>query len=133
MDILGRDPATRNFPVTPMNLPKNPYVRERIAARARQTGLILGRWLMLPALALALAYAPETFAQTPNGTIEGRVKNAVTVEYLEKARVSVKGSTRVTLTDATGSFLLTNVPAGSTTLRVFFTGLDEQEVTVNVT
>ena len=66
------------------------------------------------------------------GAVEGRVRNAVTGDSLNNARVAIKGSARQTFTDAAGAFRLDNLPAGPVTLRVFFTGLDEQEVTVNV-
>ena len=36
------------------------------------------------------------------GAIEGRVKNAITGEYLRNATVAVKGTTRVELTDVAG-------------------------------
>ena len=50
--------------------------------------------------------------------------NPRTGEYLEKARVSVEGTTLETLTDAGGRYRLTNVPAGPARVNVFFTGLD---------
>src|SRR4051812_27042518 len=74
-------------------------------------------------------------AQSPSsatGAIEGRVKNAVSGENLKNARVAIKGTNRMVFTDDSGSYRLNEVPAGPTTLRVFFTGLDEQEVAVSV-
>ena len=71
-------------------------------------------------------------AQTAQGTIEGRVRNAATGEYLNNARVAIAGTNVVTFTDASGSYTLPNVAPGAVTLRVFYTGLDEQEVAVNV-
>ena len=84
---------------------------------------IVAAWAFLP---------PAARAQTATGAVEGRVQNAVTGDSLNNARVSVKGSNLVALTDEAGVFHLTNVPPGPVTLRVFFTGLDEQEITVNV-
>lgn len=78
-----------------------------------------------------LGLIPAAHAQS-TGSIEGRVQHAVTGDSLNNARVAVKGSNTYTLTDEAGVFHLNNVPAGPVTLRVFFTGLDEQEVTVNV-
>ncbi|MDO8540935.1 MAG: TonB-dependent receptor [Opitutaceae bacterium] len=73
-----------------------------------------------------------THAQSNAGAIEGRVKNAVTGEYLNNVRVVVKDSTRSTFTDESGFYRLENVPPGVVTLRVFFTGLDEQEASISV-
>jgi len=66
------------------------------------------------------------------GTIEGRVQNEVTGRYLHNARVGVKGTNLVVLTDEYGQFRLPNVPAGSIALEVFYTGLDVQVLAVNV-
>src|SRR5205823_6474983 len=83
---------------------------------------------------LLLAIAPTVRAQTSaTGAIEGRVQNLVSGDNLNNARVSVKGTSLVAFTDEDGTFHLTGVPAGPATLRVFFTGLDEKEMPVNVT
>ncbi len=36
---------------------------------------------------------------TPDSTVEGRVQNAITGDYLQNARISIRGSDRVVLTD----------------------------------
>ena len=46
------------------------------------------------------------------GTIEGRVLDARRGEYLEKARITLEGTKLEVLTDSTGTYRLTNVPAG---------------------
>ena len=70
----------------------------------------------LAALVLTCAVIPiGTFAQPPGGatgTIEGRVFNAATGSSLANARVVIEGTTREVLTDETGSYRLTGVPAG---------------------
>ena len=66
------------------------------------------------------------------GTIEGRVQNEVTGRYLHNARVGVKGTNLVVLTDEYGQFRLPNVPAGSIALEVFYTGLDVKVLAVSV-
>src|SRR4051812_23717293 len=81
----------------------------------------------LLALSLAFGFAGFAAGQPPAGSVEGRIRNAVTGENLNHATVAVKGTTRVVLTDDTGSYRLDNLPAGPVTLRVFFTGLDPQE------
>lgn len=67
------------------------------------------------------------------GTISGRVQNVVTGKYLNKARVSVKGTDRIAYTDEFGTYRFVDVPAGATTLEVFYTDLDVQEIQVAVT
>lgn len=84
----------------------------------------------LLALLCALVFASPGFAQPATGAIEGRVQNRVTGDYLNNARVSVKGTNLVALTDESGTYRLTGVPAGPVTLRVLFSGLDEQEISV---
>ncbi len=70
-------------------------------------------------------------AQT-TGTIEGRVLNADNGKYLGNARVTVAGTHIETLTDATGQYTLSGVPAGSAQVKAFYTGLLSQDVTVAV-
>ena len=74
-------------------------------------------------------------AEPPAGAaaITGRVQNAATGQYLNNARVVVKGTDVVAFTDETGSYRLTNVPPGSVVLEVFYTGMAPQQITVNVT
>ncbi len=81
--------------------------------------------------ALLAALAASAFAAT-TGTIEGRVQNPRTGEYLERARVLVVGTGAETFTDTAGHYRLAGVPAGPATVRAFFTGLDVQVETVTV-
>lgn len=71
-------------------------------------------------------------AQPRTGTVAGRVLNPATGDYVLSARVSVKGTDLVVLTDATGSYELGHVPAGPVTLRVLHPGLAEEERMVEV-
>jgi len=97
-------------------------------------GQIIGRFFAAAAFAVFALFAtlPVSAQQPGTGAIEGRVQNVATGANLNNARVSIKGTNRLTFTDDAGRFRLDGVPAGPTTLRVFFTGLDEQEVTVDV-
>lgn len=81
---------------------------------------------------LLVAAVPGIHAQAPTGAIEGRVQNRVTGDYLNNARVSVKGTNLVALTDESGTYRLTGVATGPATLRVVFSGMDEQEEAVTV-
>ncbi len=90
---------------------------------------LLGAWL---AFALGSS-APAAGADGPVGTIEGRVLNARSGEYLEKARVTVEGTALEAFTDAGGQFRLAPVPAGPAVVKVFFTGLEPLSANVVVT
>jgi TonB-dependent receptor len=67
------------------------------------------------------------------GSIEGRVLNADTGNYVYQARVRVVGAGALsTFTDNTGQYWLTGVPAGPATLEVFLTGFPAQTLAVDV-
>ena len=96
--------------------------------------------------ALTLRFARRCFAATAllifatilgaqavsTGTIEGRVFDSRRGEYLEKARITVDGSQQETLTAATGQYRLTGIPAGTVTLKIFYTGLGSHAEIVTV-
>src|SRR5438552_760621 len=87
--------------------------------------VILAAWRVFPvAAAMAgVAVTPAVYAQqTGNGIIEGRVQNAISGNYLTNARVRVSGTNLETFTNAFGEYRLTGMPAGPTTLEVFYTG-----------
>ena len=72
-------------------------------------------------------------AQTPStGTIEGRVLNPVTGAVLERARITVEGTTLETFTDVDGYYRLPGVAAGTAQVRAFFTGFPSAVATVQV-
>ena len=76
----------------------------------------------------------QGFAQAANtGTIEGRVQNGVTGRYLNNARISIRDTNLRVFTDESGSFRITNVPAGSQTVEVLYTGLAPQQLAISVT
>jgi hypothetical protein len=86
------------------------------------------------AVALALCSALVSPAQSvATGIVEGRVLNLRNGEYVERARITVEGTSLETFTDSSGQYRLTNVPAGAARVRVFFTGLDVQTDSVVVT
>jgi TonB-dependent receptor len=84
-------------------------------------------------LLIVFAFVPTAWSQPATGTVEGRVSNADTGEFLELARVTVEGTSLETFTDTTGRYRLTNIPAGTATIRAFRTGLVEQVQSVQVT
>ena len=84
-------------------------------------------------LAVGVPFAPAVpAAEPPTGTIEGRVFNPGTGEYLENARVTVEGTTIEAFTDTAGFYRLANVSPGSSRVRAFFTGLAAQSIAVEV-
>jgi TonB-linked SusC/RagA family outer membrane protein len=83
-------------------------------------------------IAMLLAFAPSWVqAQTP-GSIGGRVVEQATNRPLAGAQVSLSGTSRESVTNAAGEFVLLNVPAGTYTLQVQMLGFApaQQQVTV---
>ena len=85
-------------------------------------------------LGFALASGPAMLAadSASTGVLTGRVQNATTGQSLNNARVTVKGTGLVAFTDETGTYRLTQVPAGSVVLEVFYTGMEPQQIALNV-
>jgi iron complex outermembrane receptor protein len=75
-------------------------------------------------LGAALVGLPELQAQPAAAAITGRVQNVVTGQFLNNARVTVRGTGLEVFTDQTGAYRLPQVPAGKVVLDVFYTGLD---------
>ena len=76
-------------------------------------GFLLGWWLAVAALP----------AQTPaTGTIQGRVFNPSSKEYVGNAEVRLEGTNQVTYTENDGAFQFNGVPAGPAVIAVAFTG-----------
>ena len=92
-------------------------------------------WILrigLLATSITLLAAPDRARAPATGTIEGRVVNPATGEYLEIARLTVEGTTLETFSDASGHYRLANVPAGPARVTVFHTGIVPQTVSVAV-
>jgi iron complex outermembrane recepter protein len=68
----------------------------------------------------------SAFAQPATGSIEGRVLNRRTGEFLERARITIEGTALETFTDSDGNFRISGVPAGTAKMRIFYTGLAPQ-------
>jgi TonB-dependent receptor len=84
------------------------------------------------ALSLLLACCGLLRAEGPTGAIAGRVFNPTSGQYVERARLTLAGSTRETFTDADGNYRLDGVPAGVARVQAFFTGLQPSTTTVTV-
>src|SRR5688572_29670752 len=72
------------------------------------------------------------FAAESGGTIEGRVSNPDTGDYLELVRLTVEGTSLEAFTDTAGRYRLTNVPPGVAQVKVFRTGLAEQSKSIQI-
>lgn len=81
---------------------------------------------------LWVASGLTVWAQATTGTIEGRVLNTRSGEFVERARVTVEGTVFETFTDADGNYRLPSVPVGPAKVRVFFTGLSPHTGEVKV-
>jgi len=96
------------------------------------------RKIILHVISLALvtvAFAADDVAPAParaTGSITGKIANAVTGQFLNKARVTVLGTNQVAFTDNFGEFLLVGIPAGPVQLEAFYTDLDAARVAVTV-
>jgi iron complex outermembrane receptor protein len=83
----------------------------------------------------ALLPAPAQLGAAPSsqmGSIAGRVKNAVTGQYLNNAKVVVSGTDLIAFTDETGSYRIAGAPGGSAEIVVSYTGLDVRRVALRV-
>jgi iron complex outermembrane receptor protein len=80
----------------------------------------------LTLISLAAAITSLRAQNVTVGTIEGRVFNPGTGEYLENARITIEGTTLETFTDSSGQYRLTNVPAGVARVKAFRTGVVAQ-------
>lgn len=83
--------------------------------------------LLAPCAALPAAAAPAA-----TGGLSGRVQNSATGQYLNNARVSVRGTGLVAFSDETGRYSLAQVPAGPVTIEVVYTGLDPRQLPVAI-
>jgi iron complex outermembrane recepter protein len=85
------------------------------------------------AVLAAFALPTNAVAQAGAGTISGTVSNAGTGNLLEGARVELPSRGLTALTDNTGRFNLSGVPAGTHDVTVSYLGLDPERRSVTVT
>jgi iron complex outermembrane recepter protein len=121
-------------PPLPRDLPNRSDDPPRMMNRKNPITLFTG-WLALALSPLASASAADqgmVAATRATGAITGRVQNVATGQYLNNARIAVRGTDLVAFTDETGTYRLREVPAGTVTLEVFYTGLDLQSVALDI-
>lgn len=90
--------------------------------------------VLAPLLRVVLSFvlAASALAQSPGGSVTGRVSNAATNAYLDGAVVTLDPGNRSALTSSTGEFVFSNVPPGAYTLTASYTGLEPKSATVSV-
>src|SRR5687768_13027133 len=91
---------------------------------------LLTTLVALAALILGAGLPAARAAET--GTVIGSVSNTATGNLLEGAKIEVPALGLSALTDNTGRFVLTNVPAGTHELVVSYIGLDPARASITV-
>ena len=92
----------------------------------------LVRLVLLP-LVFALLSTVALAQSAATGRIVGRIFNPATQQFVRNAEVSVVGTDIVAYSDGDGSFVLPNVPAGSVTVAVAYTGYERATAALTVT
>ena len=60
------------------------------------------------------------------------MQNSATGQYLNNARITIRGTDLVAFTDETGRYSLAGVPTGSVVVEVVYTGLDPKQSPVDI-
>jgi TonB-linked SusC/RagA family outer membrane protein len=79
-----------------------------------------------------LLWAGQLSAQTPTGTVSGRVVDSTSRQPVPDVAVVIEGTQRGAVSRADGSFILTNVPAGPVRVRARRIGYSSPVVAVTV-
>jgi TonB-dependent receptor len=90
----------------------------------RTLAAIVASWPLLDSVA-----ATEMSA---TGVIEGTVLHATSGNFLNNARVAVRGTTVETMTNEVGAYRLTGVPSGEAQVTVTFIGMESQVSAIRV-
>jgi iron complex outermembrane receptor protein len=92
----------------------------------------LSRWFVLLLTALITAAFVPGLRAAEAGAISGNVSNLATGNMLEGVRVEIPSLGLRTLTDGTGRYVFTNVPAGTHEIVASYIGLDAARTSVTV-
>jgi len=91
------------------------------------------RLICLGWLLATVGLHPAVFAQpAATGRVVGRVFNPGTGEYVRNAEIRVQGTQNTVYSEEGGVYQLDNVPAGSATLEVAFSGYQTARAAVTV-
>ena len=109
-------------------------MRQRCHSLGRRVSSRAGVFACVAAMLLAATIRPEVArAQAATGTITGTVKNSLPGVPLGNAQISVAGTMLGAMTNASGVFTLTSVPAGTRVVRARLIGYQPTEQTITVT
>ncbi|MDF9834208.1 iron complex outermembrane receptor protein [Ereboglobus sp. PH5-5] len=97
----------------------------------RAPGRLPAVFLFLFFGALLATAGPRAWGRN-TGTIEGRVYNPASKEYVPNAEISLAGSAQRIYSDDNGGFRFFDVPAGRAELTVFYSGYNTARASVNV-
>jgi len=100
---------------------------ERIGNVLSIVGVLFTILLLLGGLA-----NPDALLAKVRGTVEGRVVDAQSGDYLPGANVIVTGTNYGAATDRTGSFVIMNVPEGTYDLTVSYVGYEEFKTSITL-
>jgi iron complex outermembrane receptor protein len=128
LPVVYTSPQPRSL----MKFPRSARSRRRVTVSTRVLSHKLA--LLLASMTVAAQFAPSTaIAQTAeSGSLRGRVLNAANGMYLGNARVTVEGTNIETFTNQFGEYTVSNVPAGTVTIRVTYTGQTPQTAAVTI-
>ncbi|MDO8545705.1 MAG: carboxypeptidase-like regulatory domain-containing protein, partial [Opitutaceae bacterium] len=98
-----------------------------------KTAIVLRPWRKLAAILVCWIASSSAADAQSTGSVQGRVFNPTTQEYVRNAEVRLEGTNQVTYTENDGSFRFDHVGAGQATIGVTFTGYNPVKETVSVT
>lgn len=123
-------PPSSNTPMgSPVSEPPDTTMKTNATMKKMSRLAVLRVFL---GLAAAAPIAGAVEGGTTTGTITGRVQNVATGQYLNNARISIKGTKHSIYTDSFGVFRLVDVPSGPVVVEVFYTDLDLAQVSLVV-
>ncbi|MDD5765726.1 MAG: TonB-dependent receptor [Candidatus Marinimicrobia bacterium] len=83
-------------------------------------------------LLLSVLMNPNALLAKARGTVDGRVIDAKTGDYLPGANVILVGTTYGAASDRTGSFVIMNIPNGTYEMLVSYVGYDEYKTSITL-
>ena len=89
-------------------------------------------WLRTLVVLSTLFALPAALRAQATGIIQGRIFNPVSQEYVRDAQITLDGTNKVTYSEGDGSFQFIEVPAGSASITVNYTGYNTVKETFTV-
>ena len=89
-------------------------------------------WLRTLVVFSTLFALPAALRAQATGIIQGRIFNPVSQEYVRDAQIALDGTNKVTFSEGDGSFQFIEVPAGSASITVNYTGYNTVKETFTV-